>query len=131
LCPPGTDLVPAEELPARGWFDVKAVPLRGKGSSPIAYQVRLGGKVVLFSGRIPMKSKPPDTDAALYSELAKSRETTLDYLMSVFRLREPKPELWLPAVPVDGQNANLYDDEWLAILAANYRVGYRSLMGRR
>jgi len=128
-CPPGTDFLSAEELPARRWFDVKPVPLRGRGSAPIAYLVQWGRKTVLFSGRIPMKSKPPETETALYSDISKSRETTLDYLVSVYRLGDPKPDLWLPAVSVDGQNANLYDNEWQNTLADNYRVGYRSLTG--
>ena len=63
------------------------------------------------------------------SPTSRIRGPTLDYLVSVYRLGETKPDLWLPAVPVDGQNANLYDTEWHDILADNYRVGYRSLMG--
>ena len=129
-CPPGTAILSAEELPARGWFEVTPMPLRGRGTAPIAYRVRWAGKTVLFSGRIPISAKP-QTDAALFSDISKSREATLDYLVSVYRLGDPKPDLWLPAVPVDGQNANLYDNEWQDILADNYRVGYRSLMGGR
>ena len=64
---------------------------------------------------------------ALLADISKSRTDTLDYLVSVYRLGDPRPDLWLPAFPVDGQNANLYDNEWQAILDVNYRVGYRSL----
>ena len=95
----------------------------------MAYRFRWRGKNVLCSGRIPIDSEV-QAEAALFSGISASREATLDYLVSVFRLTDPKPELWLPAVPLNGRNANLYDDEWQNILADNYRVGYRSLMGR-
>jgi glyoxylase-like metal-dependent hydrolase (beta-lactamase superfamily II) len=129
-CPAGTHIVAAEESPWRGGLEVTPIPLRGRGEAPIAYRIRWAGKTVLFSGRIPIKLKV-QTDASLFADISKSRNTTLDYLFSVFRLGETKPDLWLPAVPVDSQNANLYDTEWQDILADNYRIGYRSLERRR
>jgi glyoxylase-like metal-dependent hydrolase (beta-lactamase superfamily II) len=129
-CPPGTVILSAEGLPARGWFEVKPMALHGRGTAPMAYRVRWAGKTVLFSGRIPINGKPL-SEASLFSDISKSKETTLDYLFSIYRIVDPKPDVWLPAVSVDGQNANLYDNEWQDILAYNYRVGYRSLMGGR
>jgi hypothetical protein len=128
-CPRETVFLPAEELPARRWFDVMPIPLRGRGTAPIAYRIPWAGKVVLFSGRIPIKYRP-ETDAALFADISKSRGVTLDYLASLYRLSEPRPDIWLPAIPVEGQNANLYDGEWHEILADHYRVGYRSLERR-
>jgi glyoxylase-like metal-dependent hydrolase (beta-lactamase superfamily II) len=128
-CLDGTSFLAAEELPRRGWFEVTPIPLRGRGIAPIAYRIKWAGKTVLFSGRIPIDQKPW-TDAALFADISRSREATLDYLFSVYRLGEARPDLWLPAVPVDGRNANLYDDEWPHLLDDNYRVGYRSLMRR-
>ncbi len=128
-CPAGTVILPAEALAARGGLDIVPFPLRGRGVAPIAYHVGWAGKTVLFSGRIPIKTNG-HTDAALLAEIAKSRDMTLDYLGSVYRLAGVKPDLWLPSVPVDGQNAHLYDDEWPDILDDNYRIGYRSLMRR-
>jgi metallo-beta-lactamase class B len=128
-CPVGTALLAAEELPGRGWFEVTPMPLWGRGAAPIAYRIQWAGKSVLFSGRIPIDIKP-STYAALFADISKSREATLDYLFSSYRLGERRPDLWLPAVPVDGRNANLYDDDWSHILDDNYRVGYRSLMRR-
>jgi hypothetical protein len=129
-CPAGTNIVAAEVSPWRGGLEVTPIPLRGRGEAPIAYRLRWAGKTVLFSGRIPIKLKI-QTDASLFADISKSRDTTLDYLLSVFRLGETKPHLWLPSVPVDSQNANLYDTEWQDILADNYRIGYRSLEHRR
>jgi glyoxylase-like metal-dependent hydrolase (beta-lactamase superfamily II) len=130
LCPRGTTILPADELPARGWFEVTPVPLRGRGVAPIAYRTRWAGKTVLFSGHIPIQAKL-DTDAALFSAISQSAESTLDYLVSVYRLSDVKPDVWLPLVPVDGQNANLYDNDWRNILADNYRIGRRSMLERR
>ena len=30
--------------------------------------------------------------------------------------------LWLPGVPVHGQNANLYDDDWVKVLTRNRQL---------
>ena len=127
LCPPGAVVVSSNDLVQQRWFDVTPVKLRGRGVAPIAYRFKWSGKTVLCAGRFPIDPDVPN-EAALFSEISKSRETTLDYLSSVFRLSGTKPDLWLPALPLNGRNANLYDDEWQNIVADNYRVGYRSLM---
>lgn len=105
------------------------VKLRGRGVAPIAYRFKWSGKTVLCAGRFPIDPDVPG-EAALFAEISVSRETTLDYLASVFRLSGTNPELWLPALPLNGRNANLHDDEWQNIVADNYRVGYRSLMSK-
>jgi glyoxylase-like metal-dependent hydrolase (beta-lactamase superfamily II) len=129
LCPPGAAVLSSNELPQQQWFDVTPVKLRGRGVAPVAYRFKWRGKTVLCTGRFPIDPDVP-SEAALLSEISVSRETTLDYLASVFRLSETNPDLWLPALPLNGQNANLYDNEWQNIVADNYRVGYSSLMGR-
>jgi glyoxylase-like metal-dependent hydrolase (beta-lactamase superfamily II) len=129
LCPPGVAVLSSNELPQQQWFDVTPVTLRGRGVAPVAYRFKWSGKTVLCAGRFPIDPDVPG-EAALFSEISVSRETTLDYLASVFRLSKANPDLWLPALPLNGRNANLYDDEWQNIVADNYRVGYRSLMGK-
>ena len=37
--PPGTTIIPAEELPDKGWFPVISIPLRGLGFAPAAYEL--------------------------------------------------------------------------------------------
>jgi hypothetical protein len=111
-------------------LELASIPLRGRGAAPIAYRLRWAGKTVLFAGRVPIRLTV-EADASLFADISGSRDTTLDYLFSVFRLGDPKPDLLLPAVPVDGQNANLYDSDWHDVLADNYRVVYRSLERRR
>jgi hypothetical protein len=41
------------------------------------------------------------------------------YLQSIEKLGGLYPDLWLPAVPVHGQNANLYDRDWEKVLEMN------------
>src|SRR5262249_51461031 len=120
-CPPGTVIVPADTLADQGWFPVKVVPLKGRGVAPIAYVVPWAGKTVLFSGRIPTRINP-ETWGPLISGLSKSMETRLEYLSSIDRLGEVKPDLWLPAIPTDGQNANVSDNEWRDVLEENYSL---------
>ena len=84
-CPAGTAIFPADELPGRGWFPVVVTPLHGRGAAPMAYRVKWAGKTVLFSGPIPIRANG-HTDAALLADIAKSRDVTLDYLGSVYRL---------------------------------------------
>jgi glyoxylase-like metal-dependent hydrolase (beta-lactamase superfamily II) len=129
-CPAGTVILPAEELPNRGWFKVTPMLLRGRGLAPMAYLLSWAGKTVLFSGRIPIRLTV-ETWAELFSDISKSREATADYLISVNRLGELKPDLWLPTVTTAGRNANLYGSEWEDIVAENYRAGHSALISPR
>jgi hypothetical protein len=61
----------------------------------------------------------------LFSDFRESRGSVSDYVNSLVRLRERTPDLWLPAAPTDGQNANLYDDEWERVIIDNL-YGIRS-----
>ena len=125
-CPAGTVILPAEKLPDRGWFHVTPILLRGRGLAPMAFLLSWAGKTILFSGRIPIRYKV-ETWAELFADISKSRDASADYLISVNRLGELKPDLWLPAVATDGRNANLYGSEWEDIIAENYRAGHIAL----
>jgi glyoxylase-like metal-dependent hydrolase (beta-lactamase superfamily II) len=117
-CPAATSVVPAEDLPAKGWFSVEPIPLRGRGVTPLAYLMRWGGKAVLCSGRIPIKVCVA-TSEKLLREFAGGQANVSDYRDSLARLQELSPDLWLPAAPAEGQNANLYEDDWKEILKDN------------
>ena len=125
-CPAGTIVLSAEELPKMGWFDVRTVPLSGRGRAPIAYQLRWAEKTILFSGRIPIKVNHA-TGVDLFSDFAESRGDMQDYLNSLNQLRDLGPDIWLPATPSDGQNANLYDNQWLQIIKDNQAIIARPL----
>ena len=117
-CPAGTRLVPVEDLPAKGWFAVESILLRGRGVAPVAYLMRWGEKSVLCSGRIPIKVCQ-DTAQELSRDFARGQANATDYRASLARLHELSPDLWLPAVPSEGQNANLYEGDWKEILGDN------------
>jgi hypothetical protein len=117
-CPVGTSLVPAEDLSAKGWFTVEPIPLRGRGVAPLAYLMRWGGKSVLCSGRIPIKVCVA-TSQELARHFASGQANVTDYRASLSRLQELSPDLWLPAAPSEGQNANLYEGDWEEILKDN------------
>jgi glyoxylase-like metal-dependent hydrolase (beta-lactamase superfamily II) len=117
LCPPGTVVHSALDLPGKGWFGVKPIPLKGRGLAPIAYQIRWGPKTLLFSGQMPS----PATDHAarrLFADLV-SAGSPGDYLTSLETLRGLNPDLWLPSQPENCQNPRLYDEEWQDIIRYN------------
>jgi glyoxylase-like metal-dependent hydrolase (beta-lactamase superfamily II) len=130
LCPPGTVVLPADELSGQGWFTVLPVALRGRGQAPTAYVVPWAGKTVLFTGLIP-SGLGVGAQEALAADLAGSREDALEYLVALTALADLEPNLWLPAVPSDDQNANLYDHQWKETVAENSRAAYQHLRRQR
>jgi glyoxylase-like metal-dependent hydrolase (beta-lactamase superfamily II) len=120
-CPAQARLLAAEELPARGWFEVEPIPLGGRGLAPVAYKVAWAGRTVLFSGRIPIKLTLPEVEGVL-KEFSESSSSAPEYADSLNRLGELKPDLWLPSRPSLGQNASLYETDWEEILAANRKL---------
>jgi glyoxylase-like metal-dependent hydrolase (beta-lactamase superfamily II) len=117
-CPPGTVVLPADALPAKGWIQARPIPLGGRGPGRIAYSIPWAGKRVLFSGRIPI-GLDASAVALLREDLQKSRASLAEYMASLDQLRSVNPDLWLPADPSRGQNAHLYDHEWESILDMN------------
>jgi glyoxylase-like metal-dependent hydrolase (beta-lactamase superfamily II) len=120
-CPAETRILTEEEVEKAGWFDVRAVGLSGRGLAPAAYQVRWTGKTVLVSGRIPVRLSTPSAEQ-LIRDVTGPRGNIGQYLKALGQLAEVKPDLWLPAVPVHGQNANLYDRDWERVLSQNRQV---------
>ena len=59
LCPGAAACVASEDLASEGWFPVTAVPLEGRGDTPVAYLLPWTGKTVLSPGgsrsRIPRR----------------------------------------------------------------------------
>jgi glyoxylase-like metal-dependent hydrolase (beta-lactamase superfamily II) len=121
-CPPHTRFLAADRLAAAGWFPVRVVALQGRGLAPVAYLVDWQHKAVLVSGRVPMPTAPesgPEEGDALRKALTAPGGDAVRYRQTLATLRGLRPDLWLPAVPVDGQNANLYDGAWERVLRAN------------
>jgi hydroxyacylglutathione hydrolase len=120
LCPADARILDEENLGAIGGFEGKVIALAGRGIAPLAYQLTWAGKTVLISGRIPVKSSYL-TMEQLRLDLEGSGGGLARYRQTLDRLESLRPDVWLPALPVHGQNANLYDDDWQKILAANRR----------
>jgi hypothetical protein len=55
----------------------------------------------------------------LQRELASSPDAAEQYRTAMRQLAELAPDLWLPALPVFGQNANLYDEQWRTLIEQN------------
>lgn len=108
----------AAEDSAAEWFPVTVLPLNTLGESPAAYNVTWEGKSVLVSGRVPTRVGEGST-SRLRSALERMHGDTNGYLTTLRSLRTLNPDIWLPARPVYGQNANLYENEWKAILSAS------------
>ena len=58
----------------------------------------------------------------LMRELLGSPGAPQKYVLSLRELRRVSPDLWLPAIPVHGQNANLYDRDWIEVLDRNAQL---------
>jgi glyoxylase-like metal-dependent hydrolase (beta-lactamase superfamily II) len=117
-CPADTRFLAAENLAKQHWFPVTPIVLAGRGRGPMAYALRWGGNMVLISGRIPIKVTT-EAKQALLKDYEQGQLNVSDYRDSVRRLAQLKPDLWLPAFPSNGQNANLYDNDWEVTLFNN------------
>lgn len=113
-CPEGTQVRSSSDRIEK-WPELRAIPLAGRGLSPTAYEFTMDGKTVLVSGRIPQRIESQHL-LDLIREVRQSRDGPEDFRRSLGELAKLKPDLWLPAYPVHGQNANLYDDEWRRLL---------------
>ncbi len=121
LCPAQTRMLDAARLGETGWFDGQTIALAGRGRAPVAYRLRLHGKTVLISGLIPVKPSYLTVEQ-LRLDLQSPNGNSEQYCKSLEQLKSIRPDLWLPAVPVHGQNANLYDDDWNKVLDLNRHV---------
>ncbi len=117
--PAGTALVDAADLAAQGWFDATAIARRGRGRAPVAYRFPWAGRTVVLSGRIPV-AITPESGARLFEDLRAAPANGADYLASLSSLRGLKPDLWLAGLPIEDQNANLYEDLWERVVQDNW-----------
>ena len=125
MCPAGTIVIPASDLPGRRWFAVKPLSLRGRGVAPAAYVVTWDDRKVLISGRIPAAVDEQSREELL-AEFSESKSSQA-YIASLKQLGDIRPHLWLPAAPSNGQNANIYDGTWHDVLEKNYLAAQHAL----
>lgn len=121
VCPPDTRLVDLNTWFPNNPFGVKPLPLEGYSAAPAAYYFQVDGKDVLVTGEVPMTDNG-NRSRTTSKALAVSQAHAEAYLHSLRALRQLKPDLWLPAQPLNGQNANLYDEEWSQVIYSNERI---------
>jgi metallo-beta-lactamase class B len=121
MCPSEMTLLTPEDISKKKWFSVTPIALQGRGATPMAYLLTWTDKTVLFSGTIPIKIGHSSMQA-LARDFQQGQGDVRRYRAAIQRLGEIKPNLWLPASPTDGQNANLYDDEWKEMLNQNDKM---------
>jgi glyoxylase-like metal-dependent hydrolase (beta-lactamase superfamily II) len=120
-CPSGTVFIHEKDLEKSIWLPGRSLPLAGRGLAPVAYKLRWHDKTVLLSGRIPTKMTQQGWKELVRS-LSEAGGDPLEYLQALRRLADVKPDIWLPAAPMDGQNANLYGQEWEEVIARNAQL---------
>jgi len=120
VCSDSTQLMTPSDFSKAGSFSMRALPLDGFGSGATAYSFQQHEHDVLVSGTVP-------STLGFYSieQLDKfirgRRPSYQDFARSLSSLSDLRPNLWLPAYPTNGQNANLYDDQWNDYLIGNLR----------
>lgn len=121
ICPAGTAILAANEPDNLKPFDASLIEIGKPGSTSAAYVIRSSNKKVLIAGRVPTGGDRR-TIESLLSSSRKPALSPQELLASLRRLLEVRPDLWLPANPVNGQNANLYDGKWQSILERDYQA---------
>ena len=119
--PRGATIISADELAGKGWFPVASIALRGRGFAPVAYELAWCGKRVLITGKTP-QLVTQETGQSLIRDLTSSSGDIQGYVDSLNELKQRHPDLWLPAIPVNDQNANVYDNNWLHVIEDNFVV---------
>jgi glyoxylase-like metal-dependent hydrolase (beta-lactamase superfamily II) len=120
-CPHGTTLITEAEFGRAAGFTFQTVPLQGRGTAPVAYVFRVRDKKVLLSGRIPVSATPRAGDELL-DLFSRGGGDGEGYFRALQKLDALEPDLWLPLVPEDGQNAFLYGLTWPKTLEANKQL---------
>jgi glyoxylase-like metal-dependent hydrolase (beta-lactamase superfamily II) len=120
-CPDVTGILAAEGLADLGWSDVGVLAIAGAGEPQAAYYFRRGGRTVLISGAWPI-----DADDQEFTSLARRGPPrgfdAKSLTKSLGLLQEVNPNVWLPAAPWKGRNANLYDRAWANNLLLNQEL---------
>lgn len=119
--PRGTTIISADQLQKEGWFNVMPIEMGGRGIASIDYLLKWKGKTVLLSSQIPVMIDQ-QSRSELQQMFPEIKLRSADYLTSLRRLLDEHPNLWLPRISENGQNANLYEDSWQSILERNYQI---------
>ena len=100
----------------------RAIAVTGRGVAPVAYTFQRNDKRVLISGRFPAKLDSRGQVREFLRDLGAPEGDAAAYLDSLDILEPLQPDIWLPTSPVNGQNANLYDDGWRDVIERNRKA---------
>lgn len=126
VCPESAMVLATEELARKRSFNVDAIRLQGATGPEVAYAITVDGNTALFTGHVPANSDD-ESLVNLDAALSTSREARIEHIYAIHALEKQKPDLWLPAVPAQAQNAHVRENEWKALIALNYRIAERRL----
>jgi len=118
---PETRLLSVDAFEAAGWINVKTLPLADFRPEAMAYIIQWCGKTVLVSGGMPLQESTAEHET-LARALAGRPEEVASYRESLNRLLDVNPNLWLPAEPRHGRNANVYSLDWFTLFSNSATV---------
>ena len=117
--PKDTRIVDAETFNDGDDWPFRTIPVSGLGVAPAAYLLTHENKRILISGRIPTKLDSRNRMQEFLRDVRASRGGAIGFQNSIDLLAPIQPDIWLPTHPVNGQNANLYDNQWQKVLDRN------------
>ena len=118
-CASGAIVLSATELNKSQFSGVTPLELGRSTTTLMAYLLQLSGKTILISSTIPTGGNRQMV-GELISRSGNSGLSPSDFVNVLRRLHQVDPDLWLPAVSLNGQNSNLYDEEWKSVLGKDY-----------
>lgn len=116
---------------------IEVIAMSDGGQAANAYSFQMGSKRVLLTPSVPRNVNldwvvrksgvaKPSLIQPQASELGKLLHASIqdceNYERSLNVLEQLKPDIWLPSMPLTGQNANLYDESWERTIAANRNI---------
>ena len=125
-CPSETIFITPQNLISEKLLNMSVFPIDGLSIGAVAYYVSWGGENVLVSGSVPIDSLET---ANRFDPFLREPENMLRYIGSLESLAGMRPDLWLPLRPVEGRNANVYDDEWEAVIGKSVKLIRSALQG--
>lgn len=107
---------------------IKRLPLPSAVGADL-FHIEWQGATIVFSGEYPIQGASQEAEqlGGLLSSAAGGAEA---YVTAMRRLLDLHPDLWLPAHPRNGRNANLYGSEWAEAILLNRRLAEQARPAR-
>lgn len=121
VCGSDVQLMSTDDLIESNWFSVQVIPLEGCYQNEVAYFFKWEQRHVLVSGNVPSTLRR-SSERDLLIALNEQPDQYEKYMVTLSVLYHFRPDMWLPSQPLNGQNANIYANQWGAILQKNLRA---------